>query len=201
MENTAPQIPNIKSFDRRKKYILITISLIVLIVVLLVGYMHYEPATPLLRLYGRLAIKELTANDIMQAKAYLYVKYRPGNCFGMPTIMTNFAEKEFNTAVAKYPEEAELLRTVYSLHTDQQLANAILGMQRIDYEDHIFTFVDGNCCNTVSYIVSIKKLIINLSIVCYIEKNMVEFHVKFKNGLILFITKCLNQKKFHLAQH
>lgn len=157
MENTTPQVPNIKSFNPRKKYIVITFSLIGLIPILLFGYIRYDPAAPLLHLYGRLALKELTATDVMQAKAYLYVKYHPGNCFGMPTIMTDFEEKEFNNAIMKYPTEAELLRTVYGLHTDQQLATAILGMRRIRYQDHLFTFVDGNCCSAVSNIVSIKK--------------------------------------------
>jgi hypothetical protein len=104
-----------------------------------------------------IVVEELTDYEIMAAQAYLYLKYHPGNCFGMPTFMSAADMRSFNGASTEYPDAAELLRTVYGIQAEDQLNGIITGMHRIKYQDHQFSFTDGRCCESTSYTISIQK--------------------------------------------
>lgn len=170
METTTPKIPNIVSPQqyarKRKIHYIIIISVIIIapfLTFILPSRFGYPFRTQInvpekiFGTYGNIFLPSLNEDEILRAKAYLYNRYRPGNCFGMPTVQNNFFSKPNSYYIEKYPKETKLLRTVYGIHAEEQLAQGVQNIQKIHYKNHVFSFTDGNCCSSTSYIISVKK--------------------------------------------
>ena len=98
-------------------------------------------------------IKDTTYDDLeLNIRFYLYEKYHPGSCYGMPSKVN---EKIMETTLENNPTLAKIIEERYDIYKDYQVYNILISfkkfrLKKID-EGYEFFFVDGDCCKITDY--------------------------------------------------
>lgn len=95
-----------------------------------------------------------SANDKLETEVrlYLYDKYHPGTCYGMPQVIDN---KIVERTLRNNSDMVKIIREKYNPKRDfeaYEILNSINSiMIKNNIEGYEFSFRDGNCCTVTSY--------------------------------------------------
>jgi len=83
----------------------------------------------------------------VKLRFYLYEKYHPGNCFGMPGPTD---KRIMRNVITKNPELVEIIKSKYNVSQVPyiyKILKSVLSFHLEEIDDgYRFSFTDGNCC-------------------------------------------------------
>lgn len=109
-----------------------------------------------------------------EIRIFLYEKYHPGNCFGMPGPVD---KRIIKWKFTKFPHLVEIINEKYKPKNENKLYDILSSMTSFTLKEiqggYEFSFTDGNCC-VITHYKGILYLENNKIIDCRITKQETE---------------------------